>query len=153
MTAHPPDAREITNKIQRVNRLGAASEQLFSRLYRGIGKQNKAAQMHEEKNRNLERALAQRDLEIERLNSILATIDEGVLMQDNEGRLVFMNNAARALLGGIKSFWQSELGTLFNNFREIVALDSEISPLSEPTRVQVNNRILGAQLAAVADEA
>jgi signal transduction histidine kinase len=153
MTEHPPDAREITDKIQRVNRLGTASEQLFSRLYRGIGKKNKAAQMHEEKNRNLERALAQRDLEVERLNSILASIDEGVLMQDNEGRLVFMNNAARALLGGIKSFWQSELGTLFNNFREIVALDTEISPLSEPTRVQVNNRIIGAQLAAIADEA
>jgi signal transduction histidine kinase len=152
MTEHPPDAQEITANIQRVNRLGTASEQLFSRLYKGIGKRNKAAQEHEEQSRKLERSLAQRDLEVERLNSILATIDEGVIMQDNEGRLVFMNNAARALLGGVKSFWESELGTLFNNFREIAALDSEVSPLSEPTRVQVNNRIIGAQLAAVADE-
>ncbi|CAG1771992.1 partial Sensor protein SrrB, partial [uncultured bacterium] len=107
----------------------------------------------EEQTRKLERLLVQRDLEVERLNGILASIDEGVIMQDDEGRLVFMNNAARALLGGIKSFWQSELGTLFNNYREIVALDAEVSPLSEPTRVQVNNRIIGAQLAAVADEA
>lgn len=153
MTNPPPDAREITSEIQRVNQLGTASEKLFSRLYKGISRRNKAAQLLEEQNRQLARSLAQRDLEVERLNSILATIDEGVIMQDNEGRLVFMNNAARALLGGIKSFWQSELGTLFNNFREISALDAEISPLSEPTRVQVNNRIIGAQLAAVADEA
>ena len=153
MTNPPADAHEISSEIQRVNQLGNASERLFSRLYKGIGRRNKVAQMLEEQNRKLERSLAQRDLEVERLNSILATIDEGVIMQDNEGRLVFMNNAARALLGGIKSFWQSELGTLFNDFREISALDAEISPLSEPTRVQVNNRIIGAQLAAVADEA
>jgi signal transduction histidine kinase len=153
MTNSPPDAHEISSEIQRVNQLGNASEKLFSRLYKGIGRRSKVAHMLEERNRKLERSLAERDLEIERLNSILATIDEGVLMQDNEGRLVFMNNAARALLGGIKSFWQSELGTLFNDFREITALDAEISPLSEPSRVQVNNRIVGAQLAAVADDA
>jgi two-component system phosphate regulon sensor histidine kinase PhoR len=153
MTNHPPDAQEISSEIQRVNRLGTASEKLFSRLYKGLGRRSKAAQLMEEQNRKFERMLVQRDVEVERLNSILASIDEGVIMQDNEGRLVFMNNAARVLLGGIKSFWQSELGTLFNNFREIVALDAEVSPLSEPTRVQVNNRIIGAQLAAVADEA
>ena len=73
-------------------------------------------------------------------------------MQDNEGRLVLVNEAARTLLGSIKAFWQSELGTLFNNFREVTAVDAELSPLSEPTRVQINNRIIGAQLAAVADE-
>lgn len=153
MTNYPPDAQEISSEIQRVNRLGTASEKLFSRLYKGLGKRNQAAQALEEQTRKLERLLVQRDLEVERLNGILASIDEGVIMQDDEGRLVFMNNAARALLGGIKSFWQSELGTLFNNYREIVALDAEVSPLSEPTRVQVNNRIIGAQLAAVADEA
>ena len=73
-------------------------------------------------------------------------------MQDNEGRLVLVNEAARKLLGSIKAFWQSELGTLFNDFREVTAVDSELSPLSEPTRVQINNRIIGAQLAVVADE-
>ena len=107
-----------------------------------------------EQNRQLtECTLRQRNVEIERLNSILASIDQGVIMQDNEGRLVLVNEAARKLLGSIKAFWQSELGTLFNNFREVTAVDSELSPLSEPTRVQINNRIIGAQLAAVADEA
>lgn len=155
MTIQPtPDPQEITAAIKQVDGLGTASERLFSRLYRTFLRRSRvswdelAAQ-----NRAYQRQLEQREAEIERLNAILATIDEGVIMQDNDGRLVMFNNAARELLGSVKSFWQSELGTLFNNYRDIATVDSEISPLSEPTRVQVNNRIIGAQLAAVADEA
>ncbi len=151
----PPNERELSGVIHRVNRLGAASERVFSRLYKGLGGSSGG---HEDttqlidQNRQLQASLSQRNVEIERLNSILASIDEGVIMQDNEGRLVLVNETARKLLGSIKAFWQSELGTLFNDFREITAVDAELSPLSEPTRVQINNRILGAQLAAVADE-
>jgi len=73
-------------------------------------------------------------------------------MQDNEGRVVLINAAARELLGSIKTFWESELGRLFASYRSVAAAEAGISPLSEPTRVQVNNRIIGARLGAVADE-
>jgi signal transduction histidine kinase len=152
MTTPPPDPREISGIIHRVDRLGSASEEMFRRLYKTLGRRNEAARELEEHTRQLERAIALRDAEIERLNSILATISEGVIMQDNEGRLVFVNEAARKLLGSIKTFWQTELGTLFEQFREVTTFDAELSPLSEPKRVQVNDRIIGAQLAAVADE-
>lgn len=145
-----PNDQELTGVIQRINRLGTASERVFSRLYKGLGRSEEG--QTREQTRQLQSAMRQRNLEIDRLNSILASIDQGVIMQDNEGRLVLVNEAARKLLGTIKAFWQSELGTLFNNYREIVAIDSELSPLSAPTRVQINNRILGAQLAAVADQ-
>ncbi len=151
MTNQPND-KDISGVIQRINRLGAASERVFSRLYKGLGRHDNGAELHQQ-NQQLQTTLRQRNVEVERLNSILASIDEGVIMQDNEGRLVLVNEAARQLLGNIKSFWQSELGTLFNNFREVTAVDSELSPLTKPLSVQINNRIIGAQLAAVADEA
>jgi signal transduction histidine kinase len=152
-----PDPKEVTGAIYRVNHLGAASERLFSRLYRAFGRKQQQdgerTRKMLESNLRLHSALRKREVEIDRLTGILATIDEGVIMQDNEGRLVLINEAARKLLGSIKSFWDSELGTLFNDFRNVTALDSELSPLSAPTRVQVNNRIIGAQLAAVGDNA
>lgn len=150
---NPPNEQELSSVIQRINQLGSASERVFSRIYKGLGQQDAGTTQIREQNRQLQTTLRHRNLEIERLNSILASIDQGVIMQDNEGRLVLVNEAARKLLGSIKSFWQSELGTLFNNFRTVTVIDAELSPLTEPTRVQVNNRILGAQLAAVADEA
>jgi signal transduction histidine kinase len=75
-----------------------------------------------------------------------------VIVQDNEGRVIMVNRAARELLGSIKAFWQSDLGTLFNDYRAITTIGSELTPLSQPTQVQVNNRILGAQLGALSDE-
>ena len=143
--------------IQRINRLGSASERLFSRLYRGLGHSERDPQgggttQLREQNRQLQDQLRERNLEVERLSSVLASIDQGVIMQDTEGRMVLFNEAARKLIGSSKAFWQSELGTLFNIFREISAVDSEVSPLSEPTRVEINDRIIGAQLAAIADD-
>jgi signal transduction histidine kinase len=149
-TPRTPDAETLTGAIVRVNRLGFASEKLFSRLYRGIGRRARA------ESPTLPAPPDRRDgaseTELGRLRGILATIDEGVVMQDNEGRVVLINAAARALLGSVKTFWGSELGTLFANFREQTTHEAGIAPLSDPTRVQINNRIIGARLGAVADE-
>ena len=150
------DPAQISDALNRVNELGQATETFFSRIYKGIGrKQDFAlrARQLDEQNEHLQATLRQRELEIEQLHGILAGLGEGIIMQDNEGRLVFVNQAARDLMGGVKSFWQSELGILFNESGEITHLDSELVPLGEPKRVQVNNRVLGAQLAAVADGA
>ena len=144
-----PNGEELSGIIRRINRLGGASERVFSRLYRGLGKRSQDGGTTQI--RQLQTALRERSMEVERLNSILASIDQGVIMQDNEGRLVLVNEAARKLIGNIKAFWQSELGTLFNDFRAVTAVDAEVSPLSEPKRVEINDRIVGAQLAAVAD--
>ncbi|MDZ4767062.1 MAG: ATP-binding protein [Chloroflexota bacterium] len=152
----PPNAQTLSGAIVRVNRLGFASEKLFSRLYRGIGRRART-----ESNPNAppayliqppDRRDVATDTELRRLQGVLATIDEGVIMQDNEGRVVLINAAARALLGSIKTFWSSELGTLFANFRDQVTTEPGIAPLSEPTRVQINHRIIGARLGAVADD-
>ncbi len=72
-------------------------------------------------------------------------------MQDNDGRIVLMNQAARDLLGSVRMFWHSELGRMFAEARHRTALDGEIT-LGEAQRVEVNDRVIGAQLAIVADE-
>ncbi len=143
----PPHPQIVSSALFRVNSLGSASEKLFSRLYRGISSRaRRAPQPHPPMPDPAS------DEELRRLQAVLAALDDGIVMQDNEGRVVLINAAARALLGSIKSFWQSELGTLFASYRSIAAAEAGVSPLSEPTRVQVNNRIIGARLGAVADE-
>jgi signal transduction histidine kinase len=140
----PPHPQTVSGAIFRVGSLGAASEKLFTRLYRGIRTRNAAAAPAPPD--------PESDEELKRLQAVLAALDDGIVMQDNEGRVVLINAAARELLGSIKTFWESELGRLFASYRSVAAAEAGISPLSEPTRVQVNNRIIGARLGAVADE-
>ncbi len=150
------DPQELGGVLSRINSLGTSAAEMFNRLYNGISRKQKQAE-HElatkthEQNIRLRRALKYRNAEIERLQGILATIDQGVIMQDTQGRIVLVNNAARELLGSNKAFWESELGSLFNAYRDITTVESELAPLGEPTRIQVNNRVIGAQVAAVAD--
>jgi signal transduction histidine kinase len=158
------DNHSSESMVNRVNFFSAMTSKLFSRLYSGLHQrsreddqqkveelQRQKARLIAERNRQLRQALHRRETEITRLNGILATIDEGIIMQDMEGRIVLINQAAQKLLGTQKNFWESELGTLFDAYRDVVKVDAELAPLGEPTRIQVNNRILGAQLAAVAD--
>lgn len=148
------DPKEIGGVLNRVNRLGTTTERLFSRLYAGLTRRSKLqTQEHPQihLNAQLQEMLKKREMEIERFNAILGKIDEGIIMQDLEGRIVLMNNGARNLLGSQKNVWDTELGTLFDAYREVVTVDTELAPLGEPTRIQANNRILAAQLAAVAD--
>jgi signal transduction histidine kinase len=152
------NAQEVSGALTRVNQLGVATAALFNRLYGGLRRQSGLPEASEptdlsdsQRINQLQSALKRRDVEIERLNGILSTIDEGIIMQDLEGRIVLVNAAARALIGSRRDIWTSELGSLFNAYRDVATVESELAPLGEPTRIQVNNRIVGAQVAAVAD--
>lgn len=164
----PVNAQEISGILSRVNQLGASTEKLFSRLYRGLNRRNKQqrkeaaraelkkriaqAKAIQQQNLSLKEKMQVKAQEIEQLYGVLNRLDEGIVMQDTEGRIVMTNAAARDLLGSMKNFWDSELGMLFDAYRDVKEIDSELAPLGEPTRVQVNNRIVGAQLAAVAGD-
>jgi signal transduction histidine kinase len=154
-TPTPPDARDLGGAIEGVDQLGEASEQFFSRMYRTFTRRKPVTAPQLTPSgppANLAQLLADRDAEVARLTAVLATIDEGVIMQDTQGRLVLMNEAARNLLGSTKAFWESEIGMLFTSAQQNDTLDAQIAPLSEPTRFQINNKIVGAQVASVADE-
>jgi len=145
--------------FQRFHQLGHAAEQVFSRLYRTLGQPaqpsalaqaQEQAERQEKRNRQLRRLLRNSQLEVERLHAILAAISEGIIMQDTEGRIVYMNDAAYTLLGNERNFWTSELGQLFNAYQDVTT-SAELAPLGEPRKLSLGKRFLTAQLAAVAD--
>jgi signal transduction histidine kinase len=155
---------DVSGVIQRVHQLGMATESLFSRLYTSLSTKNKQAerqaavaeiteqiQQMARRNRRLRQMVTARDIEVDRLHGILAHISEGIIMQDTEGRIIMMNDAARNLLGNQRNFWTSELGVLFNQNRNMEPTGSELALLGEAKRVQVESRILGAQICAVND--
>lgn len=155
--------QDVDHAIERVNQLGNASEKLFNRFYAGLrkkpaGNENAPlpaeiaqAQLLVERNQRLMQALRQRELEVERLSGVLAKLNEGIIMQDTEGQLILMNDAAKDMIGSEKNFWESELGRMFDAFRDVHTLEHEVMPLSETIRVEINRKVLGAQIAAVAD--
>ncbi len=149
------DPQELSGVIRRVDHLGSATSQLFSRLYQGLRRGAESPVDNSSPSgasaNEPEGPAKARDTEIERLNAIIHALDEGIIVQDTEGRVLIENAAAKKLIGSRKDFWTSELGTLFNAFRDVVRLESELAPLGEPARIQINNMIIGAQVAAVAD--
>lgn len=150
----------IQDNFQRIHQLGSATSQLFSRLYQGLRRPSPSSaedtdrmspmQIEYQHEQLRQRVIAQ-EAEIERLNSILAGLNDGIIMQDMEGRIVMMNQTARDLLGSQKHFWQSELGTWFNNFRHIMTATTELEVMDRARRFRVGDKVLGAQLAVVAD--
>ncbi len=143
--------------LQRLHLLGGATEDLFNRLYGGLNRRKQLAETLEQldnmdvRNRQLREALKDKSIENQRLTGILASISEGIIMQDTEGRIVMMNSAAQQMLGSHKTFWSSELGILFRESRDIQTVGDAIVPVGEAKRVNVNNRAVSAQIAAIAD--
>lgn len=163
MPSDPPP-QEMNRVFSRIHQLGASAERIFSRLHTSLERrgnppppsEGKSIQIEQarqmaENNKRLMLALRQREMEVERLNGILAGISEGVIMQDLTGRIVMINQAARDLLGTQKNFRDSELGRLLDSYRDVRSVESELVLLGAPARIQLNNRIIGAQLAAVAN--
>lgn len=169
MTLSPrPNPDDIGGMLKMVHKLGSTTEALFSRLHGGLNRRQileaekeKLQQQKEllaltvdqikRENEKLQNLMSMRDREIERFQIALANINEGVIMQDLDGRIMMVNQAAQELLGNKKNFWESELGTLFDEFRQIKQVNAELAPLGGAQQVEVNDKVLAVQLAAVAD--
>src|SRR5689334_21460736 len=151
--------RDVTSLLNVVDEFGSAAERFFERLYRALNRKKTYGGNRPDRDqitslRQINRELSARIKDAEtvaaRLQSVFASIGEGVVMQDTEGRIVLMNEAAHNLLGSVRTFWESDLGRMFEAARTQVVTGNEMEPIGTPVRVQVNDRILGAQLAAVA---
>src|SRR5260221_976199 len=155
------DARErdVRSLLRTVDEFGSATESFFGRLYRGLNRKQNRTNGRPDPDQITALRAANRELVARaknaqtvtaRLQAVFATIGEGVVMQDTEGRLVLMNDAAHKLVGRVRVVWESELGRMFEAARNIKVSRGGMERIAPPLRVQVNDRILGAQLAAVA---
>lgn len=166
MNAMPPEQREGAAGLGEVHRLGAAGESLFSRLYRSLNRRrqleddlrqqlSEASARQEDMQRQMERLRGkqrQRGDELARLEAVLGSLDDGIIVQDTNGKVTMMNGAAEAMLGGKRAFWDSALGTLFEQHRAVQETVADLTPLAESDELALNNRILRAQLIAIGDE-
>ena len=161
---------EANADLNDVHRFGAASESLFRRLYRGLSRrqhletelrrQRQIAQRHTAESATLRRRFErlesedrQRRSELDRLTKVLSSLEEGIIVQDMNGKVTMMNMAAQDMLGGKRAFWDSALGTLFEQYRDVQDAAAELTPLGESEELPLNNRIVQAQLIAIGDEA
>lgn len=162
----PSDANRehaVLGLLRLVDDFGSAAERFFGRVYRGLSRKKQRTgdlspapepdQLTALRQANRELTARVRDAQniAARLQAVFASINEGVVVQDTEGRIVLINDAAYNLIGTMKAFWESDLGRMFESANKTNAVaDSELEPIGVPGRIQVNNRILGAQLAKVA---
>ena len=161
---------EVNADLGDVHRFGRASESLFRRLYRGLSRrrqlelelqrQRQAAQRQSAESATLRRRVQaletegrQRGSELERLTQVLSSLEDGIIVQDINGKVTMMNQAAQEMLGGKRAFWDSALGAMFEQYRDVEDAAAELSPLGESAELPLNNRIVRAQLIAIGDEA
>ena len=160
---------EINADLGDVHRFGQASESLFRRLYRGLsrrqrlesalGRQRQIAQRQTAESATLRRRVQrlesesqQRRDKLAHLTRVLSSLEEGIIVQDMNGKVTMMNQAAQAMLGGKRAFWDSALGTLFEQYRDVTVAAAELTPLGESVELPLNNRFARAQLIAIGDE-
>jgi len=160
---------EVNANLGDVHRFGRASESLFRRLYRGLSRrqqleyelrrQQQIVQRQTTESATLRRRVQrlenegrQRRDELEHVTRVLSSLDEGIIVQDINGKVTMMNQAAQNMLGGKRAFWDSALGTLFEEYREVTDAAAELTPLGESVELPLNNRIVRAQLIAIGDD-
>lgn len=160
MNSVPNDrqAHRFIGLVRVLGDLGNAAETVFARLYSGLSSRNKILvdtahfqQYRERAERAQERARRQ-TIEIARLTGILGKLDEGVIMQGADGRIILMNETARRLIGATRHFWNSELGTMFQRVGDITPVESQMQLVGEPQRIIVNDRALDIKMAAINDQ-
>lgn len=88
--------------------------------------------------------------EIAHLTAVLEMLPDGVIVQDSDGRVVFTNERAKELLGSkrLEGGGVEELTSVVTDTLG-PALAPGLYALGNPQRVEVNGRMLSAQVAAV----
>ncbi|MGB1286543.1 MAG: ATP-binding protein [Aggregatilineales bacterium] len=152
-----PESANLDENIKRIHHLGTNTSNLFSRLYQGLNQRAKLNEQQalltasQQNNLQLRRTIADYEQELTQLQAILASIEDGIILQDLQGRIVMVNPAAETILGREQNFWQSELGSWFNEYQDIQQVESELVPMGRSETFKIGEQVLGAQIAAVAD--
>ncbi|MFP4322176.1 MAG: hypothetical protein ACLFTK_06970, partial [Anaerolineales bacterium] len=94
-------AQAFHSLVRLLESLGSSTEGLFARLYTVLSARDKAVvdahalQAYQERAEAIRDRARRQTIEIARLTGILGQIDEGVIMQAPDGRIILMNEAAQ----------------------------------------------------------
>lgn len=85
------------------------------------------------------------------LLAVLESIPDGIIVQDLEGRVILMNEQSRLLLGSQRVFRSAGIHELARVVGETLgpALAPGLYALGDPQRIDLDNKLLSAQAAAV----
>jgi signal transduction histidine kinase len=152
--------------VRRVNRVATVAESLtagnsFVRTNMKpsdeIGTMGKALDQYanyvQERQDALRVSLRRQRREVEHLMAVLESMPDGIIVQDLDGRVMVINEQAKKLLGSQRVFRSAGLHELTASMTDGVG--KSISPglysLGDPTQIELDGKILSAQVAAVID--
>lgn len=97
----------------------------------------------------LQRILRRQRREIAHLTSVLETLPDGVIVQDTDGRVIFINDLAKELLQARER--STSLSELTAHVTDVLgaALAPGLYALGDPRRIEVGGRMVSAQAAAL----
>ena len=122
-----------------------------------IGAMGKALDQYanyvQERQDSLRVSLRRQRREVEHLMAVLESLPDGIIVQDLDGRVMVMNEQAKKLLGSQRVFRSAGLHELTAGITE--PLGPSVSPglysLGDPQQVELEGKMLSAQVAAVID--
>jgi len=91
--------------------------------------------------------------EVEHLLAVLESMPDGIIVQDLDGRVMVMNERAKKLLGSQRVFRSAGLHELTATVTDSIgaAISPGLYSLGDPQRVELDGKMLSAQVAAVID--
>ncbi len=105
----------------------------------------------QEKRDEMRSAMRKTRREVGHLHAILEALPDGVIVQDNHGRVLLVNEVARSLLGAPRRSRNNAMNELTALVTDQLGpmLSPNLYALGEPEQVELDGRLLHAQAAAV----
>lgn len=153
--------RLVVSRANRVARVAAdlTSGQMFARTgmkandeIGAIGHAlDRYADYVQERQDALRGSLRRQRREAEHLTAVLESLPDGIIVQDNDGQVVLMNEAAKKLMGSQRLVHSAGLRDLTAAVTDLLgpALAPGLYALGDPRQVELDNRMLSAQATAV----
>ncbi|GIK29158.1 MAG: PAS domain-containing protein [Anaerolineae bacterium] len=143
-------------EIVRVEGIGENTGNLFERLLGGVRQGSKPGRASIDKQRLLElradrlsQTLRDKEQDLERLRGALNSLEDGALVLDADGGVVFMNGPARDLIGFAEDLYSSEFGMALKGIRARAADTGGVTPSDHPERLDIGGQSLVLRTAAI----